>query len=55
MFSKVLSTAAVALAASSVVSAQTFTDCNPMEKGMWKRPSVDTKLKHGAMLNYRLT
>lgn len=32
MFSKVLSTAAVALAASSVVSAQTFTLCNPMKK-----------------------
>lgn len=34
MFSKVLSSAAVALAASTMVSAQTFTECNPIEKGM---------------------
>ncbi|KAH8170923.1 glycosyl hydrolases family 16 domain-containing protein [Sarocladium implicatum] len=32
MFSKVLSSAAVALAASTMVSAQTFTECNPIEK-----------------------
>jgi hypothetical protein len=32
MFSKILSTAAVALAASQLVAAQTYTSCNPMEK-----------------------
>jgi hypothetical protein len=33
MFSKI-STAAAVIAASTLVSAQTFTDCNPLEKGM---------------------
>lgn len=52
MFSKVLSTAAVALAASSVVSAQTFTDCNPMEKDCKPDPAfgntkVDCDLTKG--------
>ncbi|ORY62625.1 family 16 glycosyl hydrolase [Pseudomassariella vexata] len=32
MFSRILRSAAVALAATQLVSAQTFTDCNPMEK-----------------------
>lgn len=32
MFNKALSTAAVALAAARLVSAQTFTECNPLEK-----------------------
>ncbi|KAM0544537.1 hypothetical protein ACHAPJ_011754 [Fusarium lateritium] len=32
MFNQVLSSVAVALAASSVVSAQTYTDCNPLKK-----------------------
>lgn len=32
MFSKTLSIAAVALAASAVVDAQTFTSCNPLKK-----------------------
>ncbi|KAH8722149.1 concanavalin A-like lectin/glucanase domain-containing protein [Ilyonectria robusta] len=32
MFSKSISVAALAIAASSLVSAQTFTDCNPLEK-----------------------
>ncbi|KAK0385211.1 hypothetical protein NLU13_7688 [Sarocladium strictum] len=52
MFSKVLSTAAVALAASTVVSAQTFTDCNPMEKDCKPDPAfgntkVDCDLTKG--------
>lgn len=32
MYSKTISVAAAVLAASSLVSAQTFTDCNPLEK-----------------------
>lgn len=52
MFSKVLSTAAVALAASSVVSAQTFTECNPIEKDCKPDPAfgntkVDCDLTKG--------
>lgn len=36
MFSKALSTAVVALAATRLVSAQTFTDCDPLEKSMFE-------------------
>lgn len=32
MFSKVFSAATVVLAASQLASAQTYTDCNPLEK-----------------------
>jgi hypothetical protein len=35
MFSKALSTAAVVLAAAGLVSAQTYTDCNPLKKSMF--------------------
>ena len=35
MFSKTLSTVAVALAASHMAAAQTFTECNPLEKSMF--------------------
>jgi hypothetical protein len=32
MFSKAFTTAAMALACAGMVSAQTFTDCNPLKK-----------------------
>ncbi len=35
MISKTFASAVVALAASGLVSAQTFTDCNPLEKSMF--------------------
>lgn len=34
MFYRVLSTSAAVLAAAQMVSAQTYTSCNPMEKSM---------------------
>lgn len=52
MFNKIFSTAAVALAASSIVSAQTFTECNPMKKDCKPDPAfgnekVDCDLTKG--------
>lgn len=38
MFPKAFSTAAVALAASTLVSAQTFTECNPLKKSELPSP-----------------
>lgn len=35
MFTKTFVKAAVALIGANLVSAQTFTDCNPMEKSMF--------------------
>lgn len=40
MFAKAFSTAAVVLAATQLVSAQTYTDCNPMEKKCPDDPAV---------------
>lgn len=42
MFSKFVSTAAVVLAASQLVAAQTSTDCNPMEKTCPADPALGT-------------
>ncbi|KAI1848965.1 hypothetical protein JX265_001296 [Neoarthrinium moseri] len=44
MYSKILSSAAVALAASQLVSAQTFTKCNPMEKKCPDDPALGTSI-----------
>ncbi|KAJ4312615.1 hypothetical protein N0V84_009853 [Fusarium piperis] len=43
MFSKALSTAAVALAAVGLVSAQTYTDCNPLKKTCPANPAFGDK------------
>ncbi|KAH7013413.1 concanavalin A-like lectin/glucanase domain-containing protein [Ilyonectria destructans] len=43
MFPKSVSVAALAIAASSLVSAQTFTDCNPLEKSCPADPAFGAK------------
>jgi len=44
MFSKALSTAAVVLSATQLAYAQTFTDCNPMEKKCDPDPAMGTTI-----------
>lgn len=44
MFSKALSTAAVVLSATQLAYAQTFTDCNPMEKKCDPDPALGTTI-----------
>jgi hypothetical protein len=51
MFSKTLSTVAVALAASHMAAAQTFTECNPLEKSMFLPNRQEYATKNGVLID----